>query len=430
MAALDAQSNWNVEMSQNRLAPSLPAEGSDAPSADTTGPSMAHLKTPTREIPLPAEVIFQIVSFLPNRSCQSTLWACTLVSRAWYASSIARLYLHPYLTPVNFADFVSTICPSKNARIRHTPLSEFVLHLDMSELVHNSSRSLTARLLGRLKGNLEEFVAPQASFSINSFPALSKCVHLKSLDLSLVSTSMDMGQLFSTLSVLRNLETLYFPRTSSAADGTEHRSEDQLFEWPPNLIALHLAGGIDDNFLRRHLTRIPETLNRLSIQHCSQVYSGALVECLRVFGPQLIHLTIRHPMAKLFTSSLDEILALCPSLIALRISADYISSQLFESIPQPHPLRILDLDCSSTAGPDVELDPDVVFLAAVEEGKLPDLRSVRVNIRLAWTATKRARRDAADLGDILEAAEGETAWSSAGRLGCKRLITGSYVHLQ
>jgi hypothetical protein len=69
-------------------------------------------------------------------------------------------------------------------------------------------------------------------------------------------------------------------------------------------------------------------------------------------------------------------------------------------------LRILDLDCSPTADANVELDPDVVFFA-VEEGQLPDLRSVRVNARLAWTASKTVRRDAADLGDILEAAERE-----------------------
>jgi hypothetical protein len=405
--ALDAQSNWNVEMAQSRLPTSRPAHAEEPSSTNTSPASMAYAKPPSREILLPAEVIFQIVSFIPTRSSQSTLWACTLVSRAWYASSIARLYNYPHLTPVNFAAFVTTICPSKNARIRHTPLSELVLHLNMAELVHNSSRSLTARLLGRLKGNIEEFVAPQASFAINSFPALSKCVHLKSLDLSLVSTSMDMDRLFNTLATLKSLETLFFPRTSYGSTKTLDLPDERNFEWPPKLSALHLAGGIDDNFLRSHLVRVPHTLERLSIQHCSQVYSAALVECLQVIGPQLKHLTIRHPMSKLFTASLDEILILCPTLIALRISADYISRQLFETIPEPHPLRIIDLDCSSTAGADVELDPDVVFEAAIEQGKLPDLRSVRVNARLAWTASKTVRRDAADLGELLEAAERE-----------------------
>lgn len=34
----------------------------------------------------------------------------------------------------------------------------------MSGLVHDGSRSLTARLIGRVKHNLDEFIAPQASF--------------------------------------------------------------------------------------------------------------------------------------------------------------------------------------------------------------------------------------------------------------------------
>jgi hypothetical protein len=406
--ALDAQSNWDVEMSQPFRVP--PRQSSsytiEAPSIKPSSESIAYVKTPTREILLPAEIIFQITSFIPLRSSQSTLWACTLVSRAWYASSIARLYNYPHITPTNFSSFVSTICPSKNARIRHTPLSALVLHLDMSELVHNSSRSLTARLLGRLKGNVEEFIAPQASFAINSFAALSKCVHLKVLDLSLVSTSIEMEQLFNTLATLKNLETLFFPRTSYGSNYWQGLPDEHSFAWPPELRALHLAGGIDDAFLRRQLIRAPQTLERLSIQHCSQIYSGALLECLQVLGPRLKHLTIRHPMPKLFPSCLDQVLGICHSLIALRISADYISHRLFETIPQSHPLRILDLDCSPTADANVELDPDVVFFA-VEEGQLPDLRSVRVNARLAWTASKTVRRDAADLGDILEAAERE-----------------------
>ena len=44
-------------------------------------------------------------------------------------------------------------------------VAELVRVLDMSRLVHNGSKSLTTRILGRVKGNLEEFVAPQAPFA-------------------------------------------------------------------------------------------------------------------------------------------------------------------------------------------------------------------------------------------------------------------------
>lgn len=376
-------------------------------SKDQSPAKTTHLQATTQETRLPAEIIAQIISFIPLRfSSQSTIWACTLISRDWYASSIARLYNYPHITPNNFSAFVSTICPSKNARIRHTPLSALVLHLNMSELVHNSSRSLTARLLGRLKGNIEEFIAPQASFAVNSFAALGKCVHLKFLDLSLVSTSIEMEELFKTLATLKNLETLFFPRTSYSNNYWQDKEVKRTFAWPSKLKALHLAGGIDDDFLIRQLTLVPQTLERLSIQHCSQVHTGAVVHCISVIGKRLKHLTVRHPMSNLWEGSLNQVLLHCTSLVALRISADYISRLLFDLLQDPHPLQIFDLDCSSTASSNVGLEPDVVFFA-LEDGKLPDLRSVRVNARLAWTASRTVRRDAADLGDILEAAERE-----------------------
>lgn len=60
----------------------------------------------------------------------------------------------------------------------------------MGQLVHDSSKSLTARIIGRLKGSLIEFRAPQASFSVNSLAALSKAVNLVRLDLSLMSAGV------------------------------------------------------------------------------------------------------------------------------------------------------------------------------------------------------------------------------------------------
>jgi len=71
-----------------------------------------------------------------------------------------------------------------------------------------------------------------------------------------------------------------------------------------------------------------------------------------------------------------------------------------------HPLRILDLDCSGTATSDVEVSPAAIY-DSVEDGRTPDLRSVRVSARLAWTATERLKRDVADLVEILEEGEME-----------------------
>jgi hypothetical protein len=113
-------------------------------------------------------------------------------------------------------------------------------------------------------------------------------------------------------------------------------------------------------------------------------------------------------MPQLSHGALDSLLLDLPCLVALRISADYISNSFFsaESIPQDHPLRILDLECSPTADADVAIDASAIY-DAVDRGQLPDLRSVRVSMRLAWSATEATRLDASDLLEIIEEKEAE-----------------------
>jgi len=236
--ALDAQSNWNVEMAKApRIVPMIVQDVSPKASSSSLQSSD---RTDFQEILLPVEVIIQIVSYIPRRASeQKTLWACCLVSRTWYSATVPLLYKRPYLGGGNFQNFVTTVCPSKNAHIRRSQLACFVQTLDMGELVHDGSKSLTARLLGRLKGNLIEFTAPQASFSVNSFAALSKCSQLTFLNLSLMSASVSTKLLFQTLQSLTHLETLFFPRTSIQ----NHQLDQDGYTWPSALKTLHFAGG-------------------------------------------------------------------------------------------------------------------------------------------------------------------------------------------
>ena len=411
--ALNPQENWNVEMSQPLKLSHLGKTVETKLGSNTTVLTDKGFSKPwTHEILLPTEVISNILSFIPHSTTsQPTLWSLCLLSRSYYSATIARLYASPNLTPRNFDLFVRIICPSINASIRTTPLSSLVKTLDMSQLVHNSSKSLTARILGRLKGNLETFIAPQASFAINSLAALSKCIHLRVLDLHLISASIETTHLFTTLSNLRDLETLYFPRSSGTISRTfvgKIPMNVEAYIWPPKIRALHLAGGIDNLFLEYQLVNAPSSLERLSIQHCPLIDLRGLEVALFTIGPQLKHLTLLHPLSRLYPGSLDEILTLyCPNLVAFRVSADYIdSSQMFPRIPKGHPLQILDLHCSSMAGPELHVYPGDIY-DAVEQGRLTNLRSVRANTRLAWGATSRLRQDMIDLGDIMEENEME-----------------------
>lgn len=402
--ALDAQSNWDVEMSQPLRIPirSAPSSASSAPASTAQFQESLHDAETMREINLPPEIVTLILEYLPRSAAsQRTLWACTLVSRTWYTSSIALLYEHPYLTGSSFNAFVQTICPSKNAHIRLSSLSILVKHLDMSSLVHNSSRSLTARLLGRLKGNLEQFIAPQASFGINSFAALSKCTKLKMLNLSLISASIPNKLLFQTLRSLPDLEILFFPRSS----GGDQSTIKEVYVWPPRMKALHLAGGIDDKFIIDHLPNVPESLEKLSIQHCTQVRAHALLTVLETIGPRLRELTIRYPMPRLDMGQLDTLLMVCPNLLALRTFAEYVTNELLSFVSK-HPLRILDIESTPSYLAENALRPETLYLA-VEDDRLPDLRSVRVSTRLGWRETPASRQDVADLEEAMNDHESE-----------------------
>lgn len=363
--------------------------------------------TQNNSVHLPAEIISIVLSFLPPhaRSSFATFLACTKVSRVWCSGSILYLYSYPRINPMNFPAFVSAILSDKNARMRKTPLSTFVQCLDMSELVHSSSRSLTAQLLGRVKGNLRLFIAPQASFALNSFAALGKCSHLTSLDLSLVWESIEMSALHAAISKLQNLETLYYPRACIDSHAL-HNPPRPPFAWPPNLKSLYLTGRADRFFITRQLPNTPETLNRLSIQNCPDLDCFYFMKCMEELGPRLKHLTVRYPMSRLVPVSANGVFAWCKSLISLHVSSDYMNHLAFIMIPKRHPLRVLDIDSSPIAGEEGKFHPDLVF-RAIDNGKLPDLRSVRVSTRMGWTDTREIRQSAAELGDILEAMERE-----------------------
>ena len=116
---------------------------------------------------LPIEVILQIVSYVVYRhpNPQSSLYALCLVSHTWYDAAVKDLYYAPALAGRNYQLFVQTVCPSINLHIRHSEVAPFVKVLDLSKLVHEGSKSVMGRLLGRVKGTLEVFTAPQTSFS-------------------------------------------------------------------------------------------------------------------------------------------------------------------------------------------------------------------------------------------------------------------------
>ena len=376
---------------------------------------------PTPSIELPLEILQQILSYVAHSSLsQITLYSCSLVSHSWYSASISLLYDSPRISGKNYDLFVRTVCPSINAHIRSNGLSELVKMLDMSSLVHNGSKSLTARLLGRVKGHLEVFVAPQASFayglrfsyiwilhsqyySVNCLAALSRCHKLVHLDLSLVSESLAMADLFHSISSLHHLESFHFPRSST----NDHRSMGLFNTWPPRLRKLQIAGGIRDESII-YFSTLQDTLTHLTFGDCPNLSLAFIRPLLTVLGPHLQYLRIDSNLPKLnipslLMFSLNEILDVLPALRHLTIRADYISEFFFASgkfynSNNPHVLESLQLDCLENT----DITSDVVW-DAVEDGPLKNLRRLRVSRKLGWTLDEEGKKSVQELSELLEA---------------------------
>ncbi|KAI5259463.1 hypothetical protein E4T42_00003 [Aureobasidium subglaciale] len=397
--ALDQQRNWTISMAESLQAtkdktaaakgildqtPSFPARDDDPISHDyhTTEPAY-----------LPDELVLEILSYVAvTPEAQKSLYTCCLLSRQWHVAALPYLYHYPKIYGKNYDPFYRTMCPSINLRIKESPLASLVKVLNLGLLVHHSTKSVTARVLRRLETSLEEFVAPQASFAINSYAALSKSHNLRSLDLSLVSEAQPLDMLFKSLKSLKHLERLRFPRSSGFGANTV--DPDSII-WPQALKDLHISGGIDANFLYG-IVHFPPALERLTIEHCPQAKSHAIRQLLATLSRAqlpLKALSLSH-LPRLGISSLDPVLGLFPDLEELSVSVDYITPAIFNpdfqewgSDENPnftnHKLRMLSFTNSGNPGVDDKFSPIDVLLT-LDEGSFPNLRKVKIAKSLGW----------------------------------------------
>ncbi|KAM0718077.1 hypothetical protein Q7P37_006409 [Cladosporium fusiforme] len=434
--ALDQQSNWDIMMADNLAKVQLEHSqgkridkdvdihipGSSRQASDDTPEKTAWTGEP---IYLPDEVVLQVLEYLAaeGHNAQGSLAAVCRLSHQWYSAGVPYLYRYPDLYGNNFDMFIKSICPSINLHVRKSPLSKLVKVLDMSRLVHQGSKSVTARLLGRTKESLEVFRAPQASFAINCLPSLAKCQRLRSLDLSLVSESPALPDLFRTVSHLESLEIFRLPRSSGF--GVHHNGATIV--WPPNLKDIALSGGIDAHFLHG-VVGFPSTLRSISIEHCPLAKGFAVSHLLRVaIKPlqNLEHVKIAH-MPRLSAHAMDDILFLLPQIKKLSISVDYITPAMFdeghfshfqdplissvENAQQPsfgEPLRhdhLHTLELTNSGHPNVEdkISP-IDIMIALDECTIPRLRVVRVSRSLNWHSNSTSA-DAEALSDALQEA--------------------------
>lgn len=306
--------------------------------------------------------------------------------------AIQPLYDSPFLTGRAYELFVRTICPSVLAHIKKQNLANLVRVLDLSHIIHQGTKSTTARLLGRTKQGLQVFIAPQASFAVNCWASLSKCERLRILDLSLVSECISFQSLAQTLRRLGGVEAIYLPRCTNK---DEAGALSINVRWPPKMQHLSLSGSIYGKFLwdlLRQPDHFPPSMRSLSILHSPGLDHTGIRPLLQNLETQLTTVELRDlPSVK--HGRLNSVLEWLPNLARLTIALDYIDSRFAHMPPDWHPsmwasarpLQELTLVTSGQTG----IDPSRSFTAVdlynlIDERYLGRLRWLNIAQSSEW----------------------------------------------
>ncbi|KAJ5684290.1 uncharacterized protein N7477_000635 [Penicillium maclennaniae] len=293
------------------------------------------MSSPSHSVFFPTEIVFLVAEFLDHideddssqdslSTRQRAFYNFCLVSAQWYSVGVSFLYQRPYFPGGNgFTKFAHTLCPPRGVK-RKANFGSMVKVLSLASLVHHSMNSLTARLLGQMKENLEVFIAPRVSFSVNSLPALSKCQNLLELNLSLVSGHViPFHRLKKAISSLPKLRKLELPASMSLT-----HTDKSAGSWPPKLRSLKIGGTLD-----------PRCTNLTAVV----LYSVLENEQLR---ERLESLDLDNTNEEMCSDQASDSLYWLPKLIYLKIPVDVTKDLLL--LPPPEglpslPLRALEL---------------------------------------------------------------------------------------
>ncbi|KAK2808945.1 hypothetical protein FQN50_004218 [Emmonsiellopsis sp. PD_5] len=295
---------------------------------------------------LPGEIVVHILSFVRNKATrQKTLHSCCLVSRQWYSAAIPLLYERPKVAGRDFDRFVSAISPSTKAYAPRGDLGRYVRRLDFSNLVHHSSNSLMARIIGRVKDRLEVFIAPASSFSVVCLSPLSKCKKMRVLNLSFVLEALDFEAIKKAVRNMDNLTTLKLPPR------TEIDTTAENISWPPKLAKLKINGPIDVDVAED--LDWPKNITSLTVAGSTlQISPPPTILFNRYLSNHLKELTIT------FAPQID-FQRLCPlpvfmrNLTFLSLPGDQINNDLFFMLHtrEYDPISLECLECGESPEP-------------------------------------------------------------------------------
>lgn len=278
------------------------------------------------------------------------------------------------------------------AHIKKQNLANLVRVLDLSHIIHQGTKSTTARLLGRTKAGLQVFIAPQASFAVNCWASLSKCERLRILDLSLVSECISFQSLAQTLRRLGAIEAIYLPRCTNRDEGGALSIN---VRWPPKLQHLSLSGSIYGKFLfdlLRQPDHFPPSMHSLSILHSPGLDHTGIRPLLQNLENALTTVELRD-LPNVKHGRLNAVLEWLPHLTHLTIALDYIDTRFAHMPPDwapsmwaaSRPLQSLTLVTSGQTS----IDPSRCFTAVdlyslIDERYLGRLRWLNIAASAEW----------------------------------------------
>ncbi|KAL2362649.1 hypothetical protein RJZ56_004453 [Blastomyces dermatitidis] len=363
---------------------------------------------------VPVEIVLHILSYLREQPIrQHTLYSCCLVSRIWYSAALPLLYEKPYISGANFDNFARAVCPSVQAYAPRGDLGRFVRRLDFSNLIHNLTTSLTTRFLGRVKDNVEIFIAPASGFSTINLGALSKCTNLRSIDLLHVIRKLEFEAVKKAIQYLDNLRRLRLSRSTSISTAGIH------LPWPPNLRKLEISGKLDAATM--HAFVWPPKISSITLAGNALREPDVIPAVLG--NPYLrTHLkSLRIPYEIHHTPEHAELLLHCiPNLLYLSIQGDLAKPRFFHtlaSFPRPLLLEILALE-QSQGFPDFSKED---FVDALDGG----LRNLRL-LGLHESHPSRLRRVSDDELDELLRYSARRAGHSMNEIESGDLPVGVY----
>lgn len=336
---------------------------------------------------LPQELVSLIISYLfPSEKNQGHL---LYINWPIYHAALPHIYKNPQLSSSNLLKFTNTISARQSAWC-----GDMVEVLNIRKVIHGAKASQMSRLVRRCAKSLREFYAPQVGFAQSAFRAIGLCTNIKVLDLNAVSEKVELSFFLAAIAKAHTLEVINFPRFSKNTDGP------LVVAWPPNLKHLWFSGAVNDAMLEHEL---PQSVNSVVFQNCPNVSFAGLLSFLGRIGPQLMSFSALYPLP-LPSNSLDLLLVLAPNLVHFKGYVDYFTHDLFQNIPDDHPLEMLVLDSAGgLLDRGNKISADDISLAIVN-GKLNKLRRVRWSLQVGWRAE---RLDVQDLQELLDDVGGD-----------------------